>query len=99
MPSDFETVSSVEKAALTEDSLEESGLSTGALILSFAIFLLVALLGGLKVYFANNIYYISKEIHYLQAQKEALKDENAALKQQLENTRFNLLTLEIEEIK
>lgn len=87
-----------EKEALVEN-LEDEGINLGAIFVAYGIFFLLILIFMPKIYLANNIYYASKDINYLQAQKEALRDENSELQQQLESTKFNFLTLEIEEIK
>lgn len=87
-----------EKEALVEN-LEDEGINLGAIFAAYGIFFLVILIFMPKIYLANNIYYASKDINYLQAQKEALRDENSELQQQLESTKFNFLTLDIEEIK
>lgn len=41
-----------------------------------------------KIYFMNNIYYISKDINKLYAHYISLKEENKFLAQQLEDMKF-----------
>lgn len=56
-----------------------------------------------KIYFANNIYYVSKDINKLYAHYISLKEENKFLAQQLEDMKFknqvedSLLIYSIEE--
>lgn len=89
-----------EKNALVDNLEEDSeGISLGGIFLAYGIFFLVVLIFMPKIYLANNIYYASRDINYLEAQKEALKNENSELQQELESTKFNFLTLDIEEIK
>ena len=51
------------------------------LILSFILFFP-------KIYYRNNIYYVSKDINRLYTHYMSLKEENKFLKQQLEDTKF-----------
>ncbi|RAX54683.1 hypothetical protein CCY99_02665 [Helicobacter sp. 16-1353] len=96
---DINEVNADEKQALLENLEEDEGIDLGAIFVAYGIFFLVILVFMPKIYLANNIYYASRDINYLQAQKEALKNENSELQQQLESTKFNFLTLDIEEIK
>lgn len=41
-----------------------------------------------KIYFTNNIYYVSKDINKLYAHYISLKEENKFLAQQLEDMKF-----------
>jgi len=56
-----------------------------------------------KIYFSNNIYYVSKDINKLYAHYISLKEENKFLAQQLEDMKFknqiedSLLIYSIEE--
>ncbi|NPA50782.1 MAG: hypothetical protein GXO02_04030 [Epsilonproteobacteria bacterium] len=53
----------------------------------YIVISIITLLTLLKVYFANEIYYISRDINKLLQKKEALKEEQ------------NLLQIEIEKLK
>lgn len=92
-------VSLEEKQQLIEELEESEGISLGDIFIAYGAFFLLIVVLLPKIYLANSLYYLSKDINYLQSQKEALKDENSNLQQQLESTKFNFLTLEIEEIK
>ena len=52
-------------------------------ILVFALALFIP-----KIYFTNNIYYVSKDINKLYAHYISLKEENKFLAQQLEDMKF-----------
>ncbi len=58
-----------------------------------------------KIYFTNNIYYVSKDINKLYAHYISLKEENKFLAQQLEDMKFknqiedSLIIYSIEEAK
>jgi cell division protein FtsL len=56
------------------------------LVLIVFITLLVLLIP--KIYFRNNIYYISKDINKLYSHYISLKEENIFLQQQLEDAKF-----------
>lgn len=97
---DVKEVNYNEKETLVDNlEYDGKGIDLGAIFIAYVIFFLIIFVFIPKIYLANNIYYISKDINYLQSQKEALRDENAELKQKLESMKFNFLTLDIEEIK
>lgn len=87
-----------EKDLILEES-QYSGIDINSITLGYGILLFMLIIFLPKIYLANNIYYASKNINYLQAQKESLKNENLELQKSLESTKFNFLTLDIEEIQ
>ncbi|WP_198304432.1 hypothetical protein [Arcobacter vandammei] len=62
--------------------------STNSLFIVFFLFILAAILFLPKIYFANNIYYTSKDINRLYAHYISLQEENKFLSQQLEDMKF-----------
>ena len=52
------------------------------------MFIIAAVLFLPKIYFANNIYYTSKDINKLYAHYVSLREENKFLAQQLEDMKF-----------
>lgn len=84
---------------LSEDDIHHNGIDINSIALGYGILLFILVVFIPKIYLANNIYYASKNINYLQAQKESLKNENLELQKSLESTKFNFLTLDIEEIQ
>jgi cell division protein FtsL len=59
-----------------------------SIFLVFTILILMLVLFIPKIYFRNNIYYISKDINRLYSHYISLKEENIFLKQQLEDAKF-----------
>lgn len=95
------SISHSERDALFNDDKVDmpDGLGVSSLILAYCLLFFILLVFIPKVYLANSIYYVSKNIHYLHSQKEALKNDNLLLQHKLEATKFNFLTLELDEIK
>ena len=62
--------------------------SGSALFIVIFLFILAGILFLPKIYFANNIYYTSKDINRLYAHYISLKKENKFLSQQLEDMKF-----------
>ncbi len=62
--------------------------SANSLFIVFLLFILAAILFLPKIYFANNIYYTSKDINRLYAHYVSLQEENKFLSQQLEDMKF-----------
>tara|TARA_B100001063_G_scaffold207006_1_gene202666 strand:- start:11824 stop:12081 length:258 start_codon:yes stop_codon:yes gene_type:complete len=58
------------------------------LIIVFTIFFFAIALYFPKIYFRNNIYYISKDINKLYSHYISLQEENKFLAQQLEDMKF-----------
>ena len=58
------------------------------LIIVFLIFFIAVILYFPKIYYRNNIYYISKDINKLYAHYISLQEENKFLSQQLEDMKF-----------
>lgn len=64
-------------------------LSSGtSLFIVFSVFVFAAILFLPKIYFANSIYYTSKDINKLYAHYVSLQEENKFLSQQLEDMKF-----------
>lgn len=61
---------------------------TNSLFIAFGMLILALLLFFPKIYFTNNIYYISKDINKLYGHYISLKEENKFLAQQLEDMKF-----------
>jgi len=59
-----------------------------SLLLVFVVLIVVLILFVPKIYFRNNIYYISKDINKLYSHYISLKEENIFLQQQLEDAKF-----------
>lgn len=59
-----------------------------ALIIALTFLFLALMMFVPKIYFTNNIYYISKDINKLYAHYISLKEENKFLAQQLEDMKF-----------
>ena len=62
--------------------------SGSALFIVIFLFILAGILFLPKIYFANNIYYTSKDINRLYAHYISLQEENKFLSQQLEDMKF-----------
>lgn len=62
--------------------------SRNSLFIVFFIFTLACVLLLPKIYFANNIYYTSKDINRLYAHYISLHEENTFLSRQLEDKKF-----------
>ncbi len=62
--------------------------SASALFIVIFLFILAVILFLPKIYFANNIYYTSKDINKLYAHYISLQEENKFLSQQLEDMKF-----------
>lgn len=62
--------------------------SKNSIYIAFTILILGLVLYFPKVFFMNNIYYISKDINKLYAHYISLKEENKFLAQQLEDMKF-----------
>lgn len=62
--------------------------SGSALFIVIFLFILAGILFLPKIYFANNIYYTSKDINKLYAHYISLQEENKFLSQQLEDMKF-----------
>lgn len=62
--------------------------SANSLIIVIFMFIIAAVLFLPKIYFANNIYYTSKDINKLYAHYVSLSEENKFLAQQLEDMKF-----------
>ena len=62
--------------------------SINSLLIVFILLLTALLLFFPKIYFRNNIYYISKDINKLYAHYISLQEENKFLAQQLEDMKF-----------
>ncbi len=62
--------------------------SSNSLFIVFFLFVLAGILFLPKIYFANNIYYTSKDINRLYAHYVSLQEENKFLSQQLEDMKF-----------
>jgi len=58
------------------------------LLIVFTMLFLAVILYFPKIYFRNNIYYISKDINKLYAHYISLQEENKFLAQQLEDMKF-----------
>ena len=63
-------------------------ISASALFIVIFLFILAVILFLPKIYFANNIYYTSKDINKLYAHYISLQEENKFLSQQLEDMKF-----------
>ena len=59
-----------------------------SIIIVLTIMILSFILFFPKIYYRNNIYYVSKDINRLYSHYISLKEENKFLKQQLEDTKF-----------
>ena len=59
-----------------------------SLLLVFVVLIVALILFVPKIYFRNNIYYISKDINKLYSHYISLKEENIFLQQQLEDAKF-----------
>jgi len=59
-----------------------------SLLLVFIVLIVTLILFVPKIYFRNNIYYISKDINKLYSHYISLKEENIFLQQQLEDAKF-----------
>lgn len=59
-----------------------------SLLLVFIVLIVMLILFVPKIYFRNNIYYISKDINKLYSHYISLKEENIFLQQQLEDEKF-----------
>lgn len=93
-------INNSEKDAILEYEYSKyEGIDIRSIAMAYCVLFFILIIFIPKIYLANNIYYISKNIHYLQSQKESLKNENLELQKSLESTKFNLLTLDIEEIQ
>ena len=62
--------------------------SGSALFIVIFLFILAGILFLPKIYFANSIYYTSKDINKLYAHYVSLQEENKFLSQQLEDMKF-----------
>ncbi len=62
--------------------------SKNSIIIAFGLLISALFLFIPKIYFTNNIYYISKDINKLYAHYISLKEENKFLAQQLEDMKF-----------
>ncbi|MGB5793425.1 hypothetical protein [Poseidonibacter sp.] len=62
--------------------------AVNSLIIVFSMLILATILYFPKIYFRNNIYYISKDINKLYAHYISLQEENKFLAQQLEDMKF-----------
>ncbi len=62
--------------------------SASALFIVIFLFILAVILFLPKIYFANNIYYTSKDINKLYSHYISLQEENKFLSQQLEDMKF-----------
>ncbi|MFA9374376.1 MAG: hypothetical protein ACERKK_09470 [Poseidonibacter sp.] len=62
--------------------------AVNSLIIVFLMLILATILYFPKIYFRNNIYYISKDINKLYAHYISLQEENKFLAQQLEDMKF-----------
>ena len=60
----------------------------GSIITVISVLILFLILFLPKIYFRNNIYYLSKDINKLYSHYLSLKEEEKHLKQQLENEKF-----------
>jgi hypothetical protein len=74
--------------AYENKNLKEENLSYKELFIVYGFILLAFLILLPKIYIANNIYYDSKDINKLYHKYTALKEENEALKKNLEKVRF-----------
>ncbi len=59
-----------------------------SIVIVISILVLALALFIPKIYFTNNIYYVSKDINKLYAHYISLKEENKFLAQQLEDMKF-----------
>lgn len=62
--------------------------SKNSIIIAFGFLFIGLILFIPKIYFTNNIYYVSKDINKLYAHYISLKEENKFLAQQLEDMKF-----------
>jgi len=62
--------------------------SKNSIIIAFGLLFIGLILFIPKIYFTNNIYYVSKDINKLYAHYISLKEENKFLAQQLEDMKF-----------
>ena len=62
--------------------------SKNSIIIAFGLLFIALILYIPKIYFTNNIYYVSKDINKLYAHYISLKEENKFLAQQLEDMKF-----------
>ncbi|PLY05162.1 MAG: hypothetical protein C0625_14110 [Arcobacter sp.] len=62
--------------------------STNSILIVLGLLALALILYFPKIYFTNNIYYVSKDINKLYAHYISLKEENKFLAQQLEDMKF-----------
>ena len=62
--------------------------SVNSIIIAFTLLISALVLFIPKIFFTNNIYYVSKDINKLYAHYISLKEENKFLAQQLEDMKF-----------
>ena len=62
--------------------------STNSIFIALGLLFFALILFVPKIYFTNNIYYVSKDINKLYAHYISLKEENKFLSQQLEDMKF-----------
>jgi len=68
--------------------IKENGITFGMISVILLSMLIVLILGMIKIYFSNQIYYESKKVNELIREISILRSENKMLKESVEDAKF-----------